>query len=200
MKINEEILWLAEKRIEDIPILKNSIRGKEANLIGSIGEVLFEKFIQEQGLSLEKEEGEQEKYNHDYVIEGKFTVDVKTKERSVVPKGYYDCTVAQKTLDHQKPDFFYFISLLKKKDVLIEAKFTEAFMLGATDEITLYRKGDVWKAGEIDARNGKRIRVDCQSIEIYNLIGNDDFINILKKESHGTVRDGVRKLQSITSH
>ena len=62
---------------------------------------------------------------------------------------------------------------------MVEAKFTEAFMLGATDLLTLYRKGDVWKEGEIDARNGKRIRVDCQSIEIYNLIGNEEFINRL---------------------
>ena len=65
MRITKEILWLAEKRIDDIPILKDSIRGKEANLIGSIGEVLFERFIQEEGLTLEKETGETEKYNHD---------------------------------------------------------------------------------------------------------------------------------------
>ena len=145
MNITKEILWLAEKRIEDIPILKNSIRGKDANLIGSIGEVLFENFIQENGLSLEKETGEQEKYNHDYVIEGKFTVDVKTKERSVVPKSHFDCTVAQKTLDHQKPDIYYFISLLKKKDILVaEAEFTEAFMLGGIDLETLFEKGEHW--------------------------------------------------------
>ena len=127
MVVTEEIISLAKKRIEDIPILKNSIRGKEA---------MFEKFIQDEGLMFKKETGEQEKYNHDYIIEGKFTVDVKTKERSVVPKDSYDCTVAQKTLDHQQPDYFYFVSLLKKKDVLVaEAKFTEAFMLGATDEM-----------------------------------------------------------------
>jgi hypothetical protein len=183
MVVTEEIISLAKKRIADIPILKDSIRGKEANLIGSIGEVIFEKFIQENGLMLEKETGEQEKYNHDYIVEGKFTVDVKAKERSVVPKDFYDCTVAQKTLDHQKPDYFYFVSLLKKKDVLVaEAKFTEAFMLGATDIPTLNREGEVWKEGEVDARNGKRIRVDCQSIEICNLIGNHEFINILKGE------------------
>ncbi len=188
MKINEEILLEAEKRALAVPPLKGSVLGEPAKIIGAIGEVLFEKFIQEHGLSLEKETGEQEKYNHDYVVDEKFTVDVKTKERSVVPKSHYDCTVAQKTLDHQKPDYFYFISLLKKKDVLLEAKFTEGFMLGATDELTLYRKGDVWKEGEVDARNGKRIRVDCQSIEIYNLIGNEEFINILKGESHGADR------------
>jgi hypothetical protein len=179
--VTEEIIWLAEKRIEDIPILKDSIRGKEANLIGSIGEVMFEKFIQEQGLMLEKENGEQEKYNHDYIVEGKFTVDVKTKERSVVPKDSYDCTVAQKTLDHQKPDYFYFVSLLKKKDVLVaEAKFTEAFMLGATDLPTFVREGEVWNEGDVDVRNGKRIRVDCRSIEICCLISNHEFIKILK--------------------
>ena len=183
MVVTEEIISLAKKRIEDIPILKDSIRGKEANLIGSIGEVMFEKFILLEGLMLEKETGEQEKYNHDYLVEGKFTVDVKTKDRSVVPKSNYDCTVAQKTLDHQKPDYFYFVSLLKKKDVLVaEAKFTEAFMLGATDLPTLVREGEVWNEGDVDARNGKRIRVDCQSIEICNLIGNNEFINILKGE------------------
>jgi hypothetical protein len=175
--ISKEILWLAEKRIQDIPILKNSIRGKEANLIGSIGEVLFEKFIEEQGLSLEKEEDEQKKYNHDYVIDGKFTVDVKTKDRSVVPKSHYDCTVAQESLDHQKPDYFYFISLLKKGGI-----FTKGFLLGGIDLESLFEKGDHWGAGEVDARNGKRIRVDCVSIEIKDLIQNDDFINKLKGE------------------
>ena len=174
--ISKEILWLAEKRIEDVPILKNSIRGKEANFIGSIGEVLFESFIQEQGLPLEKEEGEQEKYNHDFVIDGKFKVDVKTKDRSVVPKPYYDCSVFQETLDHQKPDFFYFISLLKKGGV-----FTEGYLLGATSLPNLHEEGEEWKEGEIDARNGKLIRHSCVSIEIKNLISNDEFITTLKK-------------------
>ena len=172
MRITKEILWLAEKRIDDIPILKNSIRGKDANLIGSIGEVLFERFIQDEGLTLEKETREKEKYNHDFVIEGEFTVDVKTKDRSVVPKSNYDCTVAQKTLDHQDPDYFYFISLLKKGGV-----FTDGYLLGAIDTPNLYMRGETWKAGEVDARNGKTIRVDCVSIEIKNLIGNDEFLN-----------------------
>ena len=201
MKINEEILLEAEKRALAVPPLKGSVLGEPAKIIGAIGEVLFEKFIKANGLTVRKEEGEQERYNHDFVVDEKFKVEVKTKDRSVPPKGYYDCSVFNTSLKNQKPDYFYFISLLKKKDILVpEAKFTEGFMLGATDLFTLYRKGDSWKEGEVDARNGKVIPADCQSIEIYNLIGNDDFINILKKESHGTVRDGVRKLQSITSH
>ena len=53
---------------------------------------------------------------------------------------------------------------------------------------TLFEKGEHWGAGEIDARNGKRIRVDCVSIEIKDLIGNDDFINTLKGESDGADR------------
>ena len=113
MKISEEIIWLAEKRIEDIPILKNSIRGKEANLIGSIGEVLFEKFIQDEGLMIEKETGDNQ-YNHDFIVNKMFTVDVKTKDRTVPPKDYYDCTVPVKNLGYQNPDFFYFISLLRE--------------------------------------------------------------------------------------
>jgi hypothetical protein len=178
MRINKEILWLAEKRIEDIPILKNSIRGKEANLVGSIGEVLFERFIQDEGLTLEKETREKEKYNHDFVIEEEFTVDVKTKDRSVVPKSNYDCTVAQKTLDHQEPDFFYFISLLKKGGV-----FTDGYLLGAIDTQSLLIRGEKWKAGEVDARNGKTIRVDCVSIEIKNLINDYEFINKVTGEN-----------------
>ena len=66
--ISKEIIWYAEERVDEIPILNNSMRGKKANLIGSIGEVLFEKYILEKGLSLEKERGE-EMYHHDYVVE-----------------------------------------------------------------------------------------------------------------------------------
>jgi len=188
LKINKEILLEAEKRALDVPPLRGSVLGEPAKIIGAIGEVLFEKFIKANGLTVRKEEGEQERYNHDFVVDEKFKVEVKTKDRSVPPKGYYDCSVFNTSLKNQKPDYFYFISLLKKKDVLLEAKFTEGFMLGATDELTLFRKGDSWKKGEVDARNGKVIQGDCQSIEIYNLIGNDDFINTLKGESDGADR------------
>ena len=172
MRITKEILWLAEKRIDDVPILKDSIRGKEANLIGSIGEVLFERFIQDAGLTLEKETGEKEKYNHDFVIGEEFTVDVKTKDRNVPPKINYDCTVAQKTLDHQEPDFFYFISLERKRGV-----FTDGYLLGAIDTPNLLIRGEKWKEGDIDARNGKSIRVDCVSIEIKDLFDNNEFLH-----------------------
>ena len=172
MFITNEILSIAEKRIEDIPILKDSIRGKEANLIGSIGEVLFERFIQEHGLMVEKEKDEEERYNHDFIVDEEFRVEVKTKDRSVVPKSYYDCSVTEESLSRQDPDFFYFISLLKKGGV-----FTDGYLLGAIDTPNLLIRGETWKAGEVDARNGKTIRVDCVSIEIKNLIGNDEFIN-----------------------
>ena len=188
MNITEEILLEAEKRALDVPPLNGSVLGEPAKIIGAIGEVLFEKFIKANGLTVRKEEGEQERYNHDFVVDEKFKVEVKTKDRSTPPKGYYDCSVFNTSLKNQKPDYFYFISLLKKKDVLVEAKFTEGFMLGATDLLTLYRKGDSWKKGEVDARNGKVIQGDCQQIEIYNLIGNEEFINILKGENHGTDR------------
>ena len=172
MFITNEILSIAEKRIEDIPILKDSIRGKQANLIGSIGEVLFERFIQDAGLMLEKETREKEKYNHDFVIGEEFTVDVKTKDRNVPPKLNYDCTVAQKTLDHQEPDYFYFVSLLKKGGV-----FTDGYLLGAIDTPNLLIRGEKWKEGDIDARNGKSIRVDCVSIEIKDLFDNNEFLH-----------------------
>lgn len=172
MRITKEILWLAQKRIEDDPIFKNSIRGKEANLIGSIGEVLFERFIQEEGLTLEKETREEERYNHDFIVDEEFRVEVKTKDRSVVPKSYYDCSVTEESLSRQDPDFFYFISLLRKRGI-----FTDGYLLGAIDTPNLYIRGEKWKAGEIDARNGKTISKDCVNIEIKNLIGNDEFIN-----------------------
>ena len=75
-------------------------------------------------------------------------------------------------MDHQDPDYFYFISLLKKGGV-----FTDGYLLGAIDTPNLLIRGETWKAGEVDARNGKTIRVDCVSIEIKNLINDYEFIN-----------------------
>ena len=172
--ISKEIIWYAEERVDEIPILNNSMRGKKANLIGSVEEVLFEKFIKENGLTLEKETGE-EMYNHDYVIEGKFKIDVKTKDRTVVPKSYYDCSV--ETQSKQKPDFYYFVSLLRSGDW---RDFKEGYMLGAIDYKTLHEKGEIWNKGDTDARNGMRIRRDCISIEISKLIIYDEFIEIIK--------------------
>ena len=176
MKISEEIIWLAEKRIEDIPILKNSIRGKEANLIGSIGEVLFEKFIQDEGLMIEKETGEYNQYNHDFIVNKMFTVDVKTKDRTVPPKDYYDCTVPVKNLGYQNPDFFYFISLLREGET-----FTEGFLLGAINLPNLKKKGEIWMEGDIDVRNGKRIRNNCINVTVKNLLTNDEFLTRIRE-------------------
>ena len=181
MKISEEILWLAYKRIEDIPVLNKSMRGKKANLIGSIGEVLFEKFIQDQGLSLEKETGA-DMFNHDYVVEEKFRVDVKTKDRTVEPKQHYECSV---NISKQEPDYYYFVSLLRDKDW---DSFKEGFMLGAISHKTLYKEGELWTKGDVDTRNGLRIRQDCISVTISKLTGNDEFIEIMKGENGNSIK------------
>ena len=132
--VTEEIIWLAEKRIKEIPLLKGSILGEPAKVIGEIGEVLFENFIKANGLTVRKEK-------------------------------------------NQKPDFFFFITLVREKGVIIEG-----YLLGAINLPNLLTKGEAWEKGEVDARNGKVVSHSCVNIEIKDLVSNDEFINILKGE------------------
>ena len=175
--VTEEIIWLAEKRIEEIPLLKGSILGEPAKVIGEIGEVLFENFIKANGLTVRKEKDEVARYNHDFVVDEKFKIEVKTKDRNGPPKPYYDCSVNDSSLKNQKPDFFFFITLVREKGVIIEG-----YLLGAINLPNLLTKGEAWEKGEVDARNGKVVSHSCVNIEIKDLVSNDEFINILKGE------------------
>ena len=88
-KITDTALDRAKARAAKLPLLNNSIRKGEGSLVAYIGEEVAKAVL---GGEIE------DTYDYDLVYHnpcsGKFTVDVKTKERTVEPRLNYNCTVA----------------------------------------------------------------------------------------------------------
>ena len=108
---------------------------------------------------------------------------MKTKDRTAKPKKHYDNSVPLYNHSHQRPNYYYFISLLRKSHDNSDSirRFSQAFIVGGIDLETLEKIGTRWKAGETDLRNGTKFWTDCINVSMEQLIDNQYMIEILTK-------------------
>jgi hypothetical protein len=92
----------AHNRAFRLGSLNNSILKGRGNASGYMGEEALAAYLGAKIVS-------DEQYDYDLVVGGR-NVEVKTKQRTVPPKGEYDVSIAA-TSRHQKPDLYAFISL-----------------------------------------------------------------------------------------
>jgi len=144
-------------------VYNRSMRGKEANLVGAYGEVIVFDHLRSIGL----EPKFVHKTTHDIEVAG-YTLDVKTKERTVEPKPYYDCTVPAYNHSHQRPNYFVFVSLLSDKSKSKD-RFSKGWILGKINYDRLEKSCTKWSAGDIDPDNGWQVTIDCYNISASNL-------------------------------
>lgn len=144
-------------------VYDRSMRGKEANLVGAYGELVVMNYLQALGLEPVLEH----KTTHDIRVNN-LTIDVKTKERAVVPEPHYDCTVPAYNHDHQRPDFFIFVSLLAHQKTGCR-RFRKAFILGKIGYNRLTSEARHWRKGEIDPSNNWKATIDCFNIQVDQL-------------------------------
>lgn len=176
---NEEIWVAAEKLANNLPIYEKSHREKAANQVGCLGEVLAEHWFR---LNSIKFIDERHVTTHDYRFSNGKTVDVKTKDRKVKPLPEYDCSVPLYNHEHQRPDFYLFVSLQmdrsdKSEDI---RRFKTGYILGGANREYLEKRGVTWKAGETDTSNGTKFWTDCINIQIQNLASLDKAISAWK--------------------
>lgn len=180
--LTQALLDVAFQRASLLPIFDYSHRKFEANYVGCIGEVVFERFLDHHRICYRDDTSSTER---DYVIDDEFTVDVKTKDRTVLPRADYDNTVPLYNHEHQRPDFYYFISLLR--DTTAEAndpyRFSVACLLGGISLADLDRVGTRWKAGQVDPRNGTKFWTSCINVPMTELLSNDDFLACLRSRA-----------------
>ncbi len=184
----------AEKRAKIQPVFTMSHRKKEANEVGCLGEVIAEDWMSRFGINYVPE---LEKTTHDYrIIAGdkNITIDVKTKDRTVVPQINYDNSAPCYNHNHQKPDYFFFISLhrdKKSKDMSLR-RFHTAYILGGISYNELDNIGIRFLRGEKDWRNGTKFWTDCLNIEMWQLVPLSEIIKIFKGELvEPTIKSGV---------
>src|SRR5690554_8220310 len=113
VRLTSEILARAEERASGLPIFEGSHRELQANIIGCIGEVVFHDFLVRNGVTFEDLT---KRTDLDYIINRKISVDVKTKDRTVTPQKHFSNSVPLYNHEYQRPDFYYFISLLRDRE------------------------------------------------------------------------------------
>lgn len=175
--LSDAVLYEADRRAKSMPIFENSHRGAEANLVGAIGEVIAEQWFFQNGIQFTNETYET---THDYTIGGRFTLDVKTKDRTVLPQPTYDNSVPLYNHEHQRPDYFLFISLVRDKNISNEdlRRFTHACIVGGITYDLANHKGTVFKGGETDPSNGTKFWTSCLNIQMTGLIPVKELIDI----------------------
>lgn len=179
IRINEKHFQDAAKIIENAPIYKNSHRKENANQVGFLGEIVFEDFLETAGIEFSKDK----KTTHDYSIRDDIKVELKTKDRTVMPKLNFDNSVPLYNHVHQQPDFYYFISLERQKSQISNdiRRFKYAYILGGTDRKTLHEKGIIWKEGDVDPSNGTKFWTSCINIGMKDLTENKEMIKKFRR-------------------
>jgi len=145
--ISETALKRVKARAAKLPLLNNSIRHGEGSLVAYIGEEVVKNILN----------GEiKDTYDYDIVYQN-LKVDVKTKERTVSPKPYYECSVADFNTK-QACDEYAFVSVLNT--------LKEAWYLGKISKLDFYKKATFHRKGEIDTDNNFTFKADCYNIPI----------------------------------
>jgi hypothetical protein len=202
--ISEEIYLESESRAAKLPIFANSHRKRNANEIGCLGEVIAEQWMRSNCINYTPN---LEETTHDYVVNNQLTIDVKTKDRTVVPKIDYDNSAPFYNHTHQQPDYFFFISLKRdrtnKSDDI--RRFYSAYLVGAISYEELDAVGILFRQDEEDWRNGTKFWTDCLNVEVGQLIPLKEIIDIFKGHLDGPSKkaevnkDIVRHMQKLIS-
>jgi hypothetical protein len=154
-------------------IYKRSMRGQEGTNIGAIGELVLIDYLEKRGLKVVDNRNRSNATKYDLLVEGD-KVEVKTKDRTVPPKPFYECSIPLYNHSHQKPKWFFFLSLLRK-----DSSYEEAYILGGISYGEMEKKGVIMNEGDVDLRNGWVCKESCININIEELIPPEDMLDIL---------------------
>ena len=177
VELTEDCLKRAAKYAEEIRFAK-SIRGdggtESRKPVGAIGETVLIDYLKGKEVEVIDNREGKDATKYDLLVNGK-KVEVKTKDRTVAPKSYYECSVPLYNHTHQIPDWFYFISLYREG-----SKYKKAYILGGITYKELEDEGVVMMDGDVDTRNGWACNESCINITINKLTTNTSMLNLLK--------------------
>lgn len=165
--VTEDDYDLARGLIASRPVYRGSHRGEAANEVGCLGEAVVLRVLSEDyGIPVEPVFDT----THDLELPDGSTVEVKTKDRTVAPRPEYDCSVPDYVADHQRADFYVFVSLQRAKDAdgRLE-RFHTAHLVGVGSPHLLARRGRLMAAGTTDT-NGTTFWTSCRNVAISDLV------------------------------
>lgn len=158
---------MAHCLIADRPVYRGSHRGDAANEVGCLGEVVVMRVLSERfGLRSQPVFVT----THDLLLPTGWTIEVKTKDRTVAPRPDFDCSVPDYVADHQHADFYVFVSLQRDKDMVSRLRrFHTAHIVGVGSPHLVAQCGRLMDAGVTDT-NGTTFWTACRNIAIADLV------------------------------
>lgn len=137
--------------------INRSIRQGEGNFVGFLGELAAVRYLSYLGAKRENT------YQHDLTI-GPYRFDVKTKQRSQLPREHYQASVAD--YQDQKCHALIFASVMMQDD-----QPQMITLCGYMSRKDFYAQSDIIRAGDVDPENGWQCSMDCRNIEYKRLKG-----------------------------
>jgi len=187
--LDESIFEDALYRLQSLPVYRLSHRKNGANQTGVLGEVVAERWLASMGIYYTADKTTQ----YDIMLLNTSRVDIKTKERQVMPRSEFDCSIPLYNHEHQNPDYYFFVSLLRDKhsDPDDIRRFTHAYLLGAVNQSQLNRFGRVIPANTLDEENGMENWTGMINIPIDLLTPVDQVLEKWKEisNSHNAILD-----------
>ena len=162
-----DLLSAAQARAELQGELNGSMRGMQANQVGALGELVGMQYLANR--SVEYEEVFSTAYDLRFG-DKRLTLEFKTKERTVAPLSSYDVTVPAYNHEHQRPDYYFFISLHssgKSDDI---RRFTRAYILGIIGLKDFDAKATRWTPDQVDESNNWKPSIECLNVKVRDLL------------------------------
>ena len=167
----DHLLDEADRRAQKMGHLNQfTQRGLGGAQAGKLGELVAYEYLSKCGVQFE--EIDCSEYDAVfYSLNNKYTLEVKTKERTVAPREDYECSAFAYNQDHQKPDYYIFISLLADKTKGREdiTRFTRAYILGSMSGADFDTHSRSLDTGYIDPTNNWSPTKDTRNVYIRDL-------------------------------
>jgi len=163
----------AKKKADEMGTINGSVRGGGGNMIGYLGEELVKSYL---GV------GDGNIYQWDLMYDGK-KLEVKTKERNVVPNISYNATVFSWNTK-QQCDFYVFCSIFKSLE--------RGWICGILPPKEFYRQAKFAKKGDPDGDHFKFF-TDCYNlsygrlVDIDGMTGDIDGLKSKLEKEHGAL-------------
>ena len=151
--ISDDMVERAKHKSKEMGTLNNSIRDGAGNLAGFLGEEIV--------LKAWAGSTSANTYQHDIKFE-EVSFEVKSKDRTVLPKLDYECSVA-KFNTRQRADFYVFTSLYRpNRDN--PTLYTKGHILGIINKAEYFQHAKHLRKGDLDPSNGWVVRAECYNL------------------------------------
>lgn len=173
--LGERVYSAARELLATRPVYRGSHRGGAANEVGCLGEaVVVDALHGTYGIAVSPVYAT----THDMELPNGWTIEVKTKDRTVAPLPHFDCSVPDYVADHQCADFYVFVSLERERSSTdgLE-RFHTAHLVGVASPALVAKHGRLMDAGRTDT-NGTTFWTACRNIAIADLVPLPDAVRL----------------------